>query len=711
MRNIKSQKGTLQLSKMFYMNFHKQFSWLIWLPLLFLACIIQPAITPAYGQKQKDIIGELTPAQRDWLEMVTPIITESEKEVFFKLKNERERDRFINLFWKVRDPNPDTNENEFYREYLERVHFADRYFGIGSSKRGCLTERGYYYLLLGKPRERQIFATQSDIWPMELWFYQGDPKYGLPGYFYLLFYQPEGSGDYRLYYPGVEGPEKLVVPSLSSAQLTRSKALEVIKAISAELAKAALSYLPEEQQDGFSSLTSQTIIATIKSLPEKKFPSAYVKNYLSYKDLVEVDYSHNFINSNAVARVFPEGQHYFVHWSVEPDKINFAEVNGVYSATYELTVRLEDLSGQPVLSRTEEVPLRLNREQFQTRSRQRLAFQDLFPVLPGEYKLLILLKNKTARDFTSWETSLKVPGPESGRYLSPLVLFHSAAPLSEGRIKAFSFGGREFLVSARNEFSPAEKLQAYCRLLNREGLSPEARIQFCLRSLDSEASPECRTVLLKETLEQDNSLRLEPVNLSQVKPGYYRVEISLLDKNRTLETVRENLIVLSQPALTVPWVLGRVHRAMPSPDFLRMLASQHFLKGNYQETRRILEEILADRDEPESRLLLARTLFALGDYENSLSAALAVHGATKERDAAKVIALDYAKLKDWAAARTYVDRLLAEATEVSVLNLAAEVYQNLGDREQAIRFLEKSLSLLPDQADIKSWLEDLKKKK
>ncbi|MCX8161235.1 MAG: GWxTD domain-containing protein [Candidatus Saccharicenans sp.] len=696
---------------MFNVKNRKEISLLAGLSMLALWAIVLFVIEPAYAQKQKDVIKELTPAHKDWLEIVTPIITEAEREVFFKLKNEQERDRFISLFWKVRDPNPDTSENEFYREYMERVHFADRYFGIGSSKRGCLTERGYYYLLLGKPRERQVYATQSDIWPMELWFYQGDTKYGLPGYFYLLFYQPEGSGDYRLYYPGIEGPEKLVIPSSSSTQISRNKALEIIKAINAELAKAALSYLPEEQQDGFSSLTSQTIIATIKSLPEKKFPSAYVKNYLSYKDLVEVDYSHNFITSNALARVFPEGQHYFVHWSIEPDKINFAEVNGVYSATYELTVRLEDLKGQPVFNRTEEVPLRLNREQFQNRSRQRLAFQDLFPVLPGEYKLLILLKNKTARDFTSWETALKVPGTDSGRFLSPLVLYHAASPLQAGRAKAFSFKGQEYLVSARNEFSPTEKLRILCWLLSDGGLPAETQVQFCLKSLDSGASPDCRTVLLKEILEPDNNLRLEPVDLGQVKPGYYRVEISLVDKNRVLETVGENLVILSQPVPTAPWVFGRVHRAMPSPDFLKILASQHFLKGNYQEARKILEEILSNRDEPESRLLLARTLFALGDYQNSLSAALVVYEATGDREAAKVIALDYSRLKDWAAARNYVDRLLAEATEISVLNLAAEVYLNLGERTQAIKFLEKSLSLLPDQPSIKSWLDDLKRGK
>ena len=101
----------------------------------------------------------LTPAHRAWLEEVTPIITKVEREVFLKLRTDVERDKFIRFFWRQRDPLPDTSENEFYKEYMERVHFADRYFGIGSSRRGCLTERGFYYLLLGKPLERNIFAT------------------------------------------------------------------------------------------------------------------------------------------------------------------------------------------------------------------------------------------------------------------------------------------------------------------------------------------------------------------------------------------------------------------------------------------------------------------------------------------------------------------------------------------------------------------------
>ncbi|HRT26465.1 MAG TPA: GWxTD domain-containing protein, partial [Candidatus Saccharicenans sp.] len=531
-------------------------------------------------QNEKDIIKNLAPNYKDWLEIVTPIITETEKEVFLKLKTDRERDRFINMFWQIRDPDRDTAENEFYRDYLERVRFADQNFSVGSSRRGCLTERGYYYLLLGKPLERHIYATQSDLWPMELWFYKGEEQYSLPGYFYLIFYQPEGVGDYRLYYPGVEGPEKLVIPSLGRQTMTRSNALEVLKRINAELAKAALSYLPEDQSANFSSLSSQTIIAAIKSLPEKKFATAYARNYLSYKDLVEVDYSHNYISSSAVVKIFNQGGLNFVHWSLEPDRINFAENEGIYSAIYELTMRVEDKSGQTVLGRTEEVPLRLNRQQFEAHARQRLAFQDLFPLLPGDYKVLYLLKNKTARDFTSYETALSIPPESAAPLLSPLLLYHSFSPARDNQFKAFTFDGHEFLISARNEFSQAEKLSVYARLEKKLVQTADLALKLTLKNMDSSSQVSFERKYGQEIINNKGEIWCEPLDLSQFKPGYYQLEVSLLEGNKVKATQKDNLIILSAAALTAPWVYARVHQPPPSTEWMKLLASQHFLKGN-----------------------------------------------------------------------------------------------------------------------------------
>ncbi|MCJ7580203.1 MAG: GWxTD domain-containing protein, partial [Candidatus Aminicenantes bacterium] len=176
----------------------------------------------------------LPPRQKEWLELVKPIITKIEREIFEQLSTNIDRDKFIQTFWKRRDTKPDTEANEFYAEYMERVRFADKFFGFEASGKGSQSERGFFYLLLGPPLERQVYATQSELWPLELWYYQGDADLGLPPYFYLIFYQDKGIGRYRLYSPGMDGPEKLVVPSMAGNVVNRNSAHKMVKDISGE---------------------------------------------------------------------------------------------------------------------------------------------------------------------------------------------------------------------------------------------------------------------------------------------------------------------------------------------------------------------------------------------------------------------------------------------------------------------------------------------
>ena len=136
--------------------------------------------------------NELPAEYKDWLDTVKPILTRTERDVFLKLTSRPDRDKFIQFFWKQRDPRPDTAENEFYKDYMGRIRFADQNFHDGTSQKGHLTERGFFYLLLGAPLERHIYATYSQFWPLEVWFYKGEEQYGLPSYFNLMFYQPQG---------------------------------------------------------------------------------------------------------------------------------------------------------------------------------------------------------------------------------------------------------------------------------------------------------------------------------------------------------------------------------------------------------------------------------------------------------------------------------------------------------------------------------------
>ncbi len=71
------------------------------------------------------------------------------------------------------------------------------------------------------------------------------------------------------------------------------------------------------------------------------------------------------------------------------------------------------------------------------------------------------------------------------------------------------------------------------------------------------------------------------------------------------------------------------------------------------------------------------------------------------------MAASYAGLKDWTSALTYLEKLLTEATEVSVLNLAGECYIHLGQADKALPLLQKSLEISPDQPAVKSLLESV----
>ncbi|MCK7489500.1 MAG: GWxTD domain-containing protein [Anaerotruncus sp.] len=56
---------------------------------------------------QKVAVKDLTPRYRDWLqEEVVYIISPKEKAVFLQLSNDREREMFIEAFWKARDSGP-----------------------------------------------------------------------------------------------------------------------------------------------------------------------------------------------------------------------------------------------------------------------------------------------------------------------------------------------------------------------------------------------------------------------------------------------------------------------------------------------------------------------------------------------------------------------------------------------------------------------------
>jgi len=82
--------------------------------------------------KTRNVKPELKDVYKKWVNTdVAYIITKDEKKAFYALTTDEERENFIENFWRRRDPNPDTEENEYREEYYERIAYANEHFTSG----------------------------------------------------------------------------------------------------------------------------------------------------------------------------------------------------------------------------------------------------------------------------------------------------------------------------------------------------------------------------------------------------------------------------------------------------------------------------------------------------------------------------------------------------------------------------------------------------
>ncbi|TEU06037.1 MAG: GWxTD domain-containing protein, partial [Candidatus Aminicenantes bacterium] len=286
---------------------------------ILISLIIIFLLFPFQGLTEKKSIKELPPRFIKWLkEEVVYIITRTEKDVFLQLETDRERELFIEAFWKHRDPTQGTPENEFKKEHSRRINYANYNLGRGVPKPGWKTDRGRIYIILGEPRDIERIVGESQIYNAEIWFYQGLTKYGLPPGFNLVFYQKDGIGEYVLYSPLADGPQALMT-SYFGDQADYLAAFKTLKKINPSLARVSLSLIPgESTRFGRPSLASNILLQNIYRVPQKELKDRYAEKFLMYKDIVEVDYTANYIDNDHSVKVLkdPSGI-YFVHYVVE----------------------------------------------------------------------------------------------------------------------------------------------------------------------------------------------------------------------------------------------------------------------------------------------------------------------------------------------------------------------------------------------------------
>ena len=158
-------------------------------------------------EQPRKIKRETKKAYVEWISDHDLILTQSERDAWKKLANDDEREQFISEFWRSRDPDPDTVENEFKEEFYERVAYANEHFASG--KAGRLTDRGRIYIKFGKPDsveshpmggsyERPSYegGGSTTTYPFEKWFYRHIPN--IRSGIEIEFVDPTGTGEYRI---------------------------------------------------------------------------------------------------------------------------------------------------------------------------------------------------------------------------------------------------------------------------------------------------------------------------------------------------------------------------------------------------------------------------------------------------------------------------------------------------------------------------------
>lgn len=141
------------------------------------------------------LVNALDAESRDFYSKVRYIITKEESEAFLRLPA-GERDAFIRDFWQRRDPDPETERNEFREEYMSRVETANKLFRSGG-KEGFIQDRGRILILLGPPDEilSEPVGRYADARSYEAWNYLTRHQ------IQLVFVDANGDGEYTLVRP------------------------------------------------------------------------------------------------------------------------------------------------------------------------------------------------------------------------------------------------------------------------------------------------------------------------------------------------------------------------------------------------------------------------------------------------------------------------------------------------------------------------------
>ena len=385
-------------------------------------------------------------------EYVRWIITDTENKRYQSLGTDQERLEFIENFWARRDPFPETPENEYRAEYLERMAFVLRRFAAG--KPGWATDRGRIYLLLGPPHYLQPnpMGRYSLERPSEIWTYNNLPIPSVPASLDITFVDFKGTGDFEI-----------VSDLESTAPIVMQFGTAESNLLALAMRRNRLGM--EDPRTGlgrFRDVDATRLTMREFDLQQQLIEIQRPERIVQLEEAVESRASFGRLSLQAAVGVVytPEGIiRVPVTLAVPYQELTPERGEEELSYRLDYLIRVLDDAGEVVAKREDALTLRLPVSQATQAAAQKLTIEDTLQVRPGTYTLQGVLRDRNRERIGIVEENLEVTArPTDQLFLSSIFLADALIKVAPGSLKPFQFGSTRVVPSLDRAFDPDDKM-------------------------------------------------------------------------------------------------------------------------------------------------------------------------------------------------------------------------------------------------------------
>jgi tetratricopeptide (TPR) repeat protein len=536
---------------------------------------------------------------------------------------------------------------------------------------------------------------------------------GLPSGFNLVFFQKDGMGEYVLYSPSADGPQALLT-SYFGDQTDYIQAFQTLKKINPQLARVSYSLIPGESTlYGRPSLASDMMIANIYTVPQKELKDKYAEKFLAYKDIVEVEYSTNYIDSNSSIKILqnPPGI-YFVHYIVEITKFSLQQYQDKFSTHLKVNGNVSDSEGKTIYQYEGSISVELDEDQIRSIAYKPFAIYDMFPLIAGAYKFSLILKNEVSKEFTTVEKDIFIPKENSALDMSSLLLgykMNRSTPEAQN-LKAFKLSSYQFLHQPKNIFRPQDTLFLAFQI---HGLSLDLRQKGeLIFEFFKDDEPFFNFARKTDQYEGGVNFRQE-FALQEFPPGYYRVHVGLWDGEQEILSEEENFGISSVSDFPRPWIHTRTLPPPDHPIYSFLLGKQFLSKGEIDKAQDKLEDAFEKTpDSLEFALNLAQ-VYSVQKKHQQVKQVLMPFSDVSEGPYQLYLLLgkSHQELGEFDQAIALYNKAISRyGLNSDLLNSIGECYYRLGILDEAQAAWEKSLEINKNQPDIEEKVKILKRR-